>query len=107
MVALQLDRMMTEETKKKLSQALKGRKLTEEHKRNISKAKKGTKFTEEHERNISKAKKGFSGKGIPKSESHILKLKKAQQLRRAKERSRAIWSIRSRIQLPEYYSNST
>ena len=90
MVALQLDRMMTEETKKKLSQALKGRKLTEDHKRNIS-----------------KAKKGFSGKGIPKSESHILKLKEAQQLRRAKERSRAIWSIRSRIQLPEYYSNST
>ena len=56
MVALQLDRMMTEETKKKLSQALKGRKLTEEHKRNISKAKKGVKFTEEHKRNISKAK---------------------------------------------------
>ena len=85
MVALQLDRMMTEETKKKLSQALKGRKLTEEHKRNISKAKKGTKFTEDH----------------------ILKIKEAQRLRQAKVRSRAIWSIRSRIQLPEYYSNST
>ena len=85
MVALQLDRMMTEETKKKLSQALKGRKLTEEHKRNISKAKKGTKFTEDH----------------------ILKIKEAQRLRQAKVRSRAIWSIRARIQLPEYYSNST
>ena len=85
MVALQQDRMMTEETKKKLSQALKGRKLTEEHKRNISKAKKGTKFTEDH----------------------ILKIKEAQRLRQAKVRSRAIWSIRARIQLPEYYSNST
>ena len=76
---------MTEETKKKLSQALKGRKLTEEHKRNISKAKKGVKFTEDH----------------------ILKIKEAQRLRQAKVRSRAIWSIRARIQLPEYYSNST
>ena len=102
MVALQLDRMMTEETKKKLSQALKGRKLTEEHKRNISKAKKGVKFTEEHKRNISKAKKGTKF-----TEDHILKIKEAQRLRQAKVRSRAIWSIRARIQLPEYYSNST
>ena len=77
---------MTEETKKKLSQALKGRKLTEEHKRNISKANKGL------------------GKGIPKSDSHKFNLKKATKLRWDKKRARDMWSFRASIQLPEYYS---
>ena len=66
----------TEETKKRISDALKGRKHTEEHKRNISKSsnpyirtpehnamqsakQKGKILSEEHKRNINEAKKGM------------------------------------------------
>jgi len=56
-------RCLTEEHKRKMSEALKGRKkapFTSEHKRNMSEAKKGRKQTEEHRRKISEAKKGRS-----------------------------------------------
>lgn len=56
-------RKHTEKTKRRISAALKGKKKpprTEEHRRNMSKAKMGKKlppFTEEHKRNMSRAKK--------------------------------------------------
>jgi len=49
---------MTEEQKRKISEAHKGKRFTEEHKRKLSEAHKGRKFTEEHKRKLSEAKKG-------------------------------------------------
>lgn len=50
----------TEEFKRKISESNKGRhwKLSEEAKRNIGKAKKGRKKTDEHKRKISESEKG-------------------------------------------------
>ena len=49
---------LTDETKKRISEKLKGRIFTDETKKKISEAKKGVVFTEEHKNNISIAKKG-------------------------------------------------
>ena len=56
-------RKLTEETKKKMSEAHKGRVFTEEQRENMSKAQKGRVISKETKAKISKAKKG-----IPKSE---------------------------------------
>lgn len=48
----------TEETKKKISDVLKGKKLSEEHKQKISDAHKGKTFSAEHLKKLSDAKKG-------------------------------------------------
>lgn len=48
----------SEETKRKMSEAHKGRKLSEETKRKISEKKKGICLSEEHKRKISEARKG-------------------------------------------------
>tara|TARA_R110000851_G_C12956575_1_gene553857 strand:+ start:252 stop:932 length:681 start_codon:yes stop_codon:yes gene_type:complete len=52
------------EHKRKVSEAAKGRSHTEEAKRRISKAKKGKKFSEEHKRKISGARKGRTWEDI-------------------------------------------
>ena len=62
----------SEETKKKMSKALKGRQFSEEHKLKMSKAKKGIQFSEEHKLKMSEAKKG-----IQFSEEHKLKMSEA------------------------------
>ena len=49
---------LSEEAKLKLSEAHKGKKLSEEHKLKISKARKGTKRSEETKRKMSEAMKG-------------------------------------------------
>ena len=49
---------LSEETKLKISKSLKGYKFSDERKRKISKANKGKKRSEEHKRKISKAQKG-------------------------------------------------
>jgi hypothetical protein len=51
-------RIFSEETKRKMSEAKKGRRLPEEHKRNISKGKKGKTFSEEARRRMSEAQRG-------------------------------------------------
>lgn len=48
-------RILSEETKKKLSESHKGRKFTEEHRQKLSKAKKGKKITQKHRENMSNA----------------------------------------------------
>ena len=53
-----LGKIVTEETKRKMSEVHKGKKLTEERKRKISKARLGTKHTEETKRKISEALSG-------------------------------------------------
>lgn len=65
---------MTEETKRKMSEANKGRKLSEEHKRRISEGRKGRKFTEE-----TKKKMSLASKGKPKSEEHKRKIKNVRR----------------------------
>ena len=50
-------RKHTEESKKKMSEAQKGKIFTEEHKRNLKKARKGIVFSEEHRKNL-----GISGR---------------------------------------------
>ncbi|CAB4141321.1 grpIintron_endo, group I intron endonuclease [uncultured Caudovirales phage] len=49
---------LSEETKRKLSEANKGRTLSEEHKRKVSETLKGRTLSEEHKRNLSKAARG-------------------------------------------------
>ena len=51
-------RVLSEETKKKLSDSHKGRKFTEEHKKKLSEAAKKKIFTKEHKENMSKGLKG-------------------------------------------------
>lgn len=51
-------RLVSEETREKLSKANTGKKRTQEQKDNISKAKVGKKFTKEHREKLSKAHKG-------------------------------------------------
>lgn len=54
-------KILSEETRRKISEAHKGKNLSEEHRRKMSEAKKGKKrmpFSEEHCRKISEAKKG-------------------------------------------------
>ena len=51
-------KQLSEETKKKLSEANKGKQLSEEHKKNISEANKGKKRSEEARRKMSEAHKG-------------------------------------------------
>lgn len=83
----------SEETKKKISEKLKGRIITEEWKKNISKGGKGIKktFTEEHKKNIGKGglgripwNKGCENcvkawnKGLKMSEESIEKMSKAK-----------------------------
>jgi len=52
-----VDKKHTNETKKKMSDAQKGKSFTEEHKKNLRIARKGIVFTEEHKKNI-----GISGR---------------------------------------------
>ena len=49
---------LSEETKKKMSEFNKGKVLSEEHKKKISEANKGKKFSEEHKKKLSEAKLG-------------------------------------------------
>ena len=53
-----LGKIVTEETKRKMSEVHKGKKLTEERKRKISKARLGTKHTEESKIKMSEVKSG-------------------------------------------------
>lgn len=78
-----LGRKLSEETKKKMSEAKKGIKFSEEHKRKISKANKGKKrkpHTEE-----TKIKMREKQKGRIFSEEHIKNIRIAQHLRRTIE----------------------
>lgn len=49
---------LSEETRKRISEAHKGKKISEETKRKISEAHKGKKLSEEHRRKLSEANKG-------------------------------------------------
>ena len=58
-----LGKIVTEETKRKMSEVHKGKKLTEETKRKIRESRLGTKHTEESKRKMSESRKGrFLGK---------------------------------------------
>ncbi len=71
----------SEETKKKLSEAHKGKRLSEEHKKKISEANKGKKFTEEYCKRVSE-----SLRGRKLSEEHREKVAEANRRRiRSKE----------------------
>jgi hypothetical protein len=50
--------VISEETRRKLSEVHKGKTFSEEHKRKISEMNKGKTFSEEHKRKISESKKG-------------------------------------------------
>jgi hypothetical protein len=51
-------RVLSEETKKKISQSHKGRKKSEAHRKALSEAKLGKKITEDHRKNMSASLKG-------------------------------------------------
>ena len=81
----------TEEHKKKMSLANKGRKHSEESKRNMSLALTGRKFTEDHKRNISLAAKGK--KMPPMTEEHKKNLSLAGKGRKVTEETRKKQSL--------------
>ena len=56
----------TEEAKRKMSEAQKGKQLSEEHKRKISESQKGKQLSEEHKRKISEYRKGKQHTGETK-----------------------------------------
>ena len=74
---------ISEETRKKLSEANKGKHHSEESKKKMSNVKKGKKFSEEHRRKLSEAKKGkpAHNKGVPMSEEQKKKMSKAAKRR--------------------------
>jgi len=49
----------SEETRKRYSEAMKGKTLTEQHRKKLSKAKKGKKFSEAHKKAMAEAHKGY------------------------------------------------
>lgn len=70
---------ISEDHKKKLSEANKGRKLSEDHKKKISNANLGKKLSKEHKDKISCSKKGISTrKGYRHSDETKNKMSKAQ-----------------------------
>jgi hypothetical protein len=80
----QKGRILSDETKAKLSAAQKGRTLSEESKAKISAAKKGKTFSEEH-----KAKISAVNKGKTLSEEHKAKIGAASKGRTHSEESKA------------------
>ena len=87
----------SEETKRKMSIALKGRKHSEETKRNISTAMKGRKLTEEHKRKMSLYWKGR--KRQPMTERQKKKLSAAHTGKKMSEEARKNMSIAQRCKL--------
>ncbi len=74
------NRGMSYETRRKMSEAAKGRTVTDETRRKMSKAHKGKQHTDEARRKMSKSRKekGIL-KGIPKSIEHRRKLSEAHK----------------------------
>ena len=70
-------KVFSEETKRKLSESQKGRVFSEETRRRMSESHKGRVLTEETKRKISEAKKGKKSK--PFSEEHKRKLSESQK----------------------------
>jgi hypothetical protein len=66
---------LSEEHKRKISEANKGKKHSEEAKRKIGEASRGRKFSEEHRRKIKENHKGMLGKKL--SEEHKKKISEA------------------------------
>jgi hypothetical protein len=68
---------LSEETKKRISEANKGRKRTNSSKEKMSNCKKGQVLSEEHKNKISKALKGISK--APFSDEHKVNISKSRQ----------------------------
>lgn len=73
---------INQETRRKLSEALKGKPLSEEHKKRLSESHKGKPRSEETRKKISEYRKGKHN-----SEEARRKMKLSQQARRARERA--------------------
>lgn len=73
----------SEETKRKMSEAKKGKTLLEKHKRKLSEAKKGKTLSEEHRRKLSESQKGRIF-----SEEHRKKLSEANKGKTLSEESK-------------------
>ena len=89
---------LSEETKRKLSEAKKGMKRSEETKKKISESLKGRELSEEHKRKMSEAKKGMSEetkrkmseakKGMKRSEETKKKLSEAHKGKKFSEETK-------------------
>ena len=81
---------LSEEHRRKLSEANKGKKLSEERRRKLSEAKKGKKLSEEHCRKMSEANKGEKSPNWGKklSEEHRRKLSEANKGKKLSEERR-------------------
>lgn len=77
----------SEETVRKVSEALKGRKLSEEHRRKMSEFRKGNKYTlGYHHTEESKQKMSAARKGKPKTEETKRKMSEAAKARWARRK---------------------
>jgi group I intron endonuclease len=109
-------RIHSEETKKKISELLKGNKRSEETKKKLSKAHKGKKLSEEHKRKLSKSSRGkeYSGENSPNAKLNIKMVKeirkkyatgKYTQNKLAKEYSVSSWTIGSVVNNLSWITN--
>jgi hypothetical protein len=92
---------VSKETKRKMSEAKKGKKHSEEARKNMSKAQKGKKLSEETKRKLSEAKTGKKRESL--SEEHKKRISKFQKERKRKShteetRNRISESLKKRAQ---------
>ena len=98
----------SEETRKKLSDANKGKVISEEHKRKISNANKDRKLTEEHKKKLNipcsedhKRKISESVKNLFKNEEHVKKLKDSRKPRWYINNSKISKLVDKKLIIPE------
>lgn len=84
---------LTEETKKKISEALKGRKLSEEWRKKLSEANKGKIFSEERKKNLSESKKGEKNWNYGKHHTEETRKKISENSINRKDESKPVLQI--------------
>jgi len=73
-------KITTEETKRKMSQSHSGKCLSNEHKKAVSNGKKGKKFSEEHRKNLSQAQTGLTRNFTQQHKQKLSESKKGLKL---------------------------
>ena len=92
----------SEETRRKLSEAKKGKKLSTETRRKLSEAKKGKKLSTEHRQKISKSLKGENNYFYGKKHSAETRQKISKSLKGKKHSAETRQKISEAKQSPEY-----
>jgi hypothetical protein len=93
------NRVITDETKKRMSEAQKGKKLTNEHKNNISKGVKGLIRTDESKQKYSaSAKKRWQNKNDPRRDKLIQRNKSKENIEKTSKTQKIIWENKTELE---------